>query len=287
MTDSAHPTSHCRLCRQLLQRLGHAAAAIRTAAGDGTAPTSAWSAAASPAARQRWRWPSAAIGVVLLEAQRVGWGASGRSGGQVTHRDRCRAGRSGAAGRDRAMRAGSGTSRSRAWRCSSSASRVITSTATGWTARCTPRSSRASGGSLQSWQDELAGRYGYPQHAPARARGAARAARHASATSARSTTATAGICTRCATRSGSRARPRAGRRSSSTRRSARHQADRSTRGPAAGAHRHGSGRLRAAAAGRQRLARRARCRRSQRKLMSIASYVDRHRTARRAARARR
>jgi gamma-glutamylputrescine oxidase len=30
-------------------------------------------------------WPSAACSVVLLEAREVGWGASGRNGGQAIH----------------------------------------------------------------------------------------------------------------------------------------------------------------------------------------------------------
>ncbi len=46
-------------------------------------PTSASSAAASPAVRPRCTWPSAAIESCCSKAHRVGWGASGRSGGQV------------------------------------------------------------------------------------------------------------------------------------------------------------------------------------------------------------
>ena len=46
--------------------------------------------------------------VVLLEGQRIGWGASGRSGGQADLRHRGRAGRARAAGRRRQMHAASG-----------------------------------------------------------------------------------------------------------------------------------------------------------------------------------
>jgi hypothetical protein len=44
---------------------------------------SASSAAAIPGFRRRCIWPSAGFDVVLLEAHRVGFGASGRNGGQV------------------------------------------------------------------------------------------------------------------------------------------------------------------------------------------------------------
>ncbi len=52
-------------------------------AGTGRRPTSAWSAAASPAARPRCTWPQRGYSVVLLEEHRIGWGASGRSGAQA------------------------------------------------------------------------------------------------------------------------------------------------------------------------------------------------------------
>ncbi len=44
---------------------------------------SAWWAAASPGCRPRFTSPSVGYTVRLLEAHRVGWGASGRNGGQV------------------------------------------------------------------------------------------------------------------------------------------------------------------------------------------------------------
>ena len=41
------------------------------------------SAAAAPGCRRRCTPPSAGLSVVLLEGGRVGWGASGRNGGQM------------------------------------------------------------------------------------------------------------------------------------------------------------------------------------------------------------
>ena len=42
-----------------------------------------WSAPESRVARRRSRWPTRGYRVTVLEARRIGWGASGRSGGQV------------------------------------------------------------------------------------------------------------------------------------------------------------------------------------------------------------
>ena len=60
-----------------------AAAAVPAARGEMRAPMSASWAAATPASRRRWHLAQAGLDVVLLEAQRVGFGASGRNGGQV------------------------------------------------------------------------------------------------------------------------------------------------------------------------------------------------------------
>ena len=82
--------------------------------------TCAWSARASPAARPRWtslpRLPRRAA-----RGPRVGWGASGRSGGQAifgfgTSAEEHRRARSASR-----TRAACGTSRSKRWRCSGSA----------------------------------------------------------------------------------------------------------------------------------------------------------------------
>ena len=68
---------------ELVRGDGDAAAAVPGAGGERGRPTSAWSAAAIPGSRRRCTWPRRGFDVVLLEAQRVGWGASGRNGGQV------------------------------------------------------------------------------------------------------------------------------------------------------------------------------------------------------------
>ena len=60
-----------------------AAAAACAAAGRASAPMSAWSAAVSPGCSAALALAERGYRVVLLEAQRVGWGASGRSGGQA------------------------------------------------------------------------------------------------------------------------------------------------------------------------------------------------------------
>jgi hypothetical protein len=76
---------------------------------------------------------SAACSVVLLEARELGWGASGRNGGQAIHGLACDQDViEQQLGLDDARRCG--TCRSRRWTCCASASRRTTSTATGATA---------------------------------------------------------------------------------------------------------------------------------------------------------
>ena len=83
MPDSTANDRPGRIPGQLVRRRHAAARAVSAARRARRRPMSAWSAAAIPGSRRRCTWRRPGFDVVLLEASRVGCGASGRNGGQV------------------------------------------------------------------------------------------------------------------------------------------------------------------------------------------------------------
>ena len=76
--------------RELTRNSYYAATAERQQAypplqGDAALATWRWSAVGWPACRRRWNWPSAASRSRCSRRAQLGWGASGRNGGQAIH----------------------------------------------------------------------------------------------------------------------------------------------------------------------------------------------------------
>ena len=74
-----------RLSRQLLRRLGQPGAGAPAADRASAGPRSASSGPGSPGCRPGWSWPSGGTRWWCSRAPEVGWGASGRNGGQIVN----------------------------------------------------------------------------------------------------------------------------------------------------------------------------------------------------------